>query len=94
MKKPLSSPARRPDYIEPIKELRVADFKTVVFKIDPEDSNGDKRRYEEFMKSLYPYDPKSNIEVMGEPNKSWFKDTLIIFIEYVEMEEVEIEREW
>lgn len=72
--------------------LRIKRVGLEIFVIQRDDTNGDKKRYEEFMLSLYPYTPDSMLEMnasAGEPRRfSWTKEgDLLIQIEYIEWEQ-------
>lgn len=74
-------------------EMKPKSFKTVMFKLDRDDEDGEAARYEDFMMTLNPYDPESNLFI-NEVSKSWNRDQLIIHIEYIEYEKVEQKRDW
>ncbi len=75
-----------PFYMPDDERLSVKDFKMEMFVISRGDGTGDRMRYENFMKGVFPYDKDSRIEII-ETDKSWTKEgSLIICVQYVEME--------
>lgn len=93
-----SRPAIDPTWVGPISDFnpKIKKFHSIMFRIDPEDTNGDNRRYEAFMEKLL--DPENLEILLVDPDngirRSFFKDTLIIHIEYAEYEMEEQKRNW
>lgn len=84
-------PAVDPYHIKDEPKSVVGRFRTEMFRISYNDLTGDKDRYEKFMKTLYPYDQESNLELhiqLGNPiTKTWTKEgDLLIHVEYIELE--------
>ena len=92
------TPALDPTFISPQDSLmmlgsgewEIQNFKTIFFRIMEGDQNGDKARYENFIKSLFPYSINSRLALnsyTGVPpvQQHWTNEgDLIIYIEYVQ----------
>lgn len=84
-------PSIDPYHFKDEARISIKRFGTELFRISYGGTNGDKERYEAFMKSLYPYDPNSSIELQTQfgnaISKTWTKEgDLLIHIEYIEIE--------
>lgn len=86
-------PKNNPFYTQNDKpQLKIKRVGLEIFVIQRDDMNGDKKRYEDFMLSLYPYTPDSMLELnasAGEARRfSWTKEgDLLVQIEFIEWEQ-------
>lgn len=84
-------PANNPHYVKDDPGMKIKACRSEMFCIQLNDTNGDKAKYEQFIQSLYPWDPNSKFEMnttVGNPRtQTWTKEgDLLIFIEYIELE--------